>query len=204
MIRSEDMSFLRKPYVLVILGRPGSGKGTQAGLLEKKFKFEHLSTGQLLRSRMKKRDLVARVIKKALDAGYLVPTPIVFQLWMPRLEQFRNSKKFKGVLFDGSPRKLYEARMLDETLDFYGWERNVVVLNIFISPKEAMKRLLKRGRHDDDQDDIKRRLAWFRNEVIPVLRFYQKKGVRIDIAGERSVQKIHEDILRKLKKLGIN
>ncbi len=203
MTRSEGMSFLRKPYVLLILGRPGSGKGTQAGLLEKKFKFEHLSTGQLLRSRMKKRDLVARVIKKTVDAGYLVPTPIVFQLWMPRLERFRNSKKFKGVLFDGSPRKLYEARMLDETLDFYGWDGNVVVLNISISPKEAMKRLLKRRRHDDDRDDIKRRLAWFRKEVIPVLKFYQKKGVRIDINGERSVQKIHEDILRKLKKFGI-
>ncbi len=203
MTRSEGMPFLRKPYVFLILGRPGSGKGTQAGLLEKKFKFEHLSTGQLLRSRMKKRDLVAKVIKKMLDAGHLVPTPIVFQLWMPRLEQFRLNRKFKGVLFDGSPRKLYEARMLDETLDFYGWERNVAVLNISISPKEAMKRLLKRGRHDDDRNEIKRRLAWFHKEVIPVLRFYQKKGVRIDIDGERSVQKIYEDILRKFKKLGI-
>ncbi len=203
MTRSENTPFLRKPYVFLILGRQGSGKGTQAGLLKKKFKFEHLSTGQLLRSRMKKKDLVARIIKKKLDAGHLVPTPIVFQLWMPRLERFRNSKKFKGVLLDGSPRMLYEARMLDETLDFYGWGRNVVVLNISISSREAMKRLLKRGRHDDNRDDIKRRLAWFRKEVIPVLRFYQKKGVRIDIEGERSVQKIHEDILRKLKKLGI-
>ncbi len=203
MTRSKSTSFVRKPYVLLILGRPGSGKGTQAGLLKKKFKFEHLSTGQLLRSRMKKKDLVARIIKKSLDAGRLVPTPIVFQLWMPWLERFRHNKKFKGVLFDGSPRKLYEACMLEETLDFYGWERNVVVLNISISPKEAMKRLCKRGRHDDNRDEIKRRLAWFRKEVIPVLRFYQKKGARIDIEGERSVQKIHEDILLKLKKLGI-
>ena len=132
-----------------------------------------------------------------------MPTPIVFQLWMPRLERFRHSKKLKGILFDGSPRKLYEARMLDETLSFYDWERNMVVLNIVISPREAMSRLLKRGRHDDDRDDIKRRLAWFRQEVNPVLRFYQKKGVRIDIDGERSVQKIHTDILHKLKKLGV-
>lgn len=197
------MPSLRKPYVLVVLGRPGSGKGTQAGLLEKKLKFEHLSTGQLLRDRAGKRDFLGKVIHKTLDAGKLVPTPIVFQLWMPRLERFRHSKKFKGVLFDGSPRKLYEARMLDETMEFYGWERNLVVLNIVISPKEAMKRLLKRGRHDDDTNDIKRRLAWFRQEVNPVLRFYQKKGVRIDIDGERSVRKIHTDILHKLKKLGI-
>lgn len=203
MTRSKGMPKVRKPYVLVILGRPGSGKGTQAGLLEKKLRFEHLSTGQLLRERAKKRDFLGKVIHKTLDEGRLVPTPIVFQLWMPRLEQFRHSKKFKGVLFDGSPRKLYEARMLDETMDFYDWERNVVVLNIVISAKEAMRRLLRRGRHDDDQDDIKRRLAWFRHEVIPVLRFYQKKGIRIDIDGERSVQKIHTDILHKLKKLGI-
>src|SRR3989344_8404765 len=111
---------LRKPYLIVILGRPGSGKGTQATLLEKKFKFEHLSTGQLLRDRAKKRDFLGKVIHKTLDAGKLMPTPIVFQLWMPRLERFRHQKKFKGVLFDGSPRKLYEARMLDETMEFYG------------------------------------------------------------------------------------
>ncbi|MDO8655446.1 MAG: nucleoside monophosphate kinase, partial [bacterium] len=128
------MPSLRKPYVIVILGRPGSGKGTQAGLLEKRFKFEHLSTGQLLRERAMKRDFLGKVIHKTLDAGKLVPTPIVFQLWMPRLERFRHSKKFKGILFDGSPRKLYEARMLDETLVFYDWERNMVVLNIVISP----------------------------------------------------------------------
>lgn len=197
------MISLRKPYIIVILGRPGSGKGTQANLLEKKFKFAHLSTGQLLRERMKMRDLVGRTIKKTLDEGHLVPTPIVFQLWMPRLERFRHNKKFPGVILDGSPRKLYEARMLDETLGFYGWDQNMLVLNLTISPKEAMRRLLKRDRHDDDRDDIKRRLAWFRTEVIPVLRFYQKKGVRIDIDGERSIETIHKDIVRRLKKLGI-
>lgn len=197
------MPSLRKPYVIVILGRPGSGKGTQADLLEKKFKFEHLSTGQQLRERMKKKDLVGRVIKKTLHSGKLVPTPIVFQLWMPQLERFRHQKKFTGVILDGSPRKLYEARMLDETLDFYGWDQNMVMLNIIISPREAMKRLLKRGRHDDDRDDIARRLVWFRTEVLPVLRFYQQKGIRIDIDGERSIETIHKDIVRRLKKLGI-
>ena len=197
------MLSLHKPYFIVILGRPGSGKGTQAALLEKKFRFEHLSTGQLLRDRMRKTDLAGKIIRKILHAGKLVPTPIVFQLWMPRLERFRRNKKFTGVLLDGAPRKLYEARMLDETLDFYGWDQSIVVLNLIISPKEAMKRLLKRNRHDDDRDDIARRLAWFRTEVLPVLRFYQKKGVRIDIDGERGIETIHRDILRKLKKLGV-
>ena len=197
------MLSLHKPYFIVILGRPGSGKGTQAALLEKKFRFEHLSTGQLLRDRMRKTDLAGKIIRKILHAGKLVPTPIVFQLWMPRLERFRRNKKFTGVLLDGAPRKLYEARMLDETLDFYGWDQSIVVLNLIISPKESMKRLLKRNRHDDDRDDIARRLAWFRTEVLPVLRFYQKKGVRIDIDGERGIETIHRDILRKLKKLGV-
>ena len=77
------------------------------------------------------------------------------------------------------------------------------MLNIIISPREAMKRLLKRGRHDDDRDDIARRLVWFRTEVLPVLRFYQQKGIRIDIDGERSIETIHKDIVRRLKKLGI-
>lgn len=189
-----------KPFFLIILGRPGSGKGTQADLLEEKFGLEHISTGQLLRERAKDRDFVGTKLHEIMDTGKLVPTPLVFQLWMPALEALHDNKeKLNGVLFDGSPRKLYEARMLTEVLEFYEWEGNVKALNIEISPKESMKRLLKRGRHDDDRDDIQRRLDWFGKEVMLVLDFYRKRGLLIDINGEQSIEDVHREVLKKLK-----
>ena len=189
-----------KPLFIIILGRPGSGKGTQADLLEKKFNLQHVSTGQILRRRAKKKDYVGKKLFEILESGNLVPTPLVFQLWMPILEAFYKKSTKKGILFDGSPRKLYEARMLDETLRFYSWKKSqITVLNIQISPKEAMKRLLKRGRHDDERADIQNRLGWYIEEVIPVLLHYKRQGLKFDVNGAQSVEDVHKEILRKLK-----
>lgn len=196
------MKVSKKPPFIILLGKGGSGKGTQADLLEKKFGFEHLSTGQLLRNRAKKKDFIGKTIKRIQETGALVPTPLVFQIWSPHIEQFFRRKNVKGVIFDGSPRKLYEARMLLELLEMYGWEKSVRVLHVMISPKEAMKRLLKRGRFDDDRPDIKNRLKVFRDEVMPVLRFFKKQGMLIEINGEQTVEAVHKEILRKLGKIG--
>lgn len=191
----------KRPVFFILLGRPGSGKGTQADLLEEKFGLEHISTGALLRKRAEDRDYVGERLHAIIDSGGLVPTPLVFQLWMPALERLRDEEGLKGILFDGSPRKLYEARMLEEVMDFYGWGENIVALNIDISREEAMRRLLKRGRHDDDKDDIERRLEWFESEVVPVIEFYRSKGVLLDINGAQAVKDVHKEILSKLKEV---
>ena len=184
---------------LAILGKPGSGKGTQADLLEMKFPFEHISTGALLRQRTKKHDFIAKRLREIMEIGGLVPTPSVFQLWMPKLEHLRKQKKFRGVVFDGSPRKLYEAQMLDELLQLYQWDKNFKVVHLDISNKEALKRLLKRGRSDDDKEDVLYRLRVFKKEVLPAISYYQKKGKVIEINGEQSREAVHREIMRKLK-----
>ena len=182
-----------------LLGKPGSGKGTQAELLEKKFPFEHISTGELLRERVKKRDFIARRLHEIMETGGLVPTPSVFQLWMPRLEHLRKQKTFQGLVFDGSPRKLYEAQMLDELLQLYDWDKNFKVLHLVISDREALRRLQKRGRSDDDRKGILHRLKVFKKEVVPAISYYKKKGEVVEINGEQSVENVHKEILRKLK-----
>lgn len=184
---------------IIILGRPGSGKGTQADLLEKKFGFAHMSTGDLLRKRTKKKDFVGKKLLRIMEEGALVPTPLVFQLWMPFLQAFQKKNTKRGILFDGSPRILYEARMLAEVLDFYEWKGRVKMLNVEISAKEAMARLKKRGRHDDNRKNIEVRLQWYRDEVVPVLRYFKQEGLRIDINGEQSIEDVHKEILKKLK-----
>ncbi|MDO8470360.1 MAG: nucleoside monophosphate kinase [bacterium] len=189
----------KKQLFIIILGRPGSGKGTQADLLGKKFGFSHLSTGQLLRNRAKKKDFVGRTIKHIQGTGALVPTPLVFQIWSPYIERFFMKGKGRGIILDGSPRKLYEAYLLLELLEMYGWQKNVRVLNIAISPKEAMRRLLKRGRFDDDAPDVKNRLRVFNKEVVPVLKFLKKKGMLLHVNGEQTIEDVHKEVLKKLK-----
>jgi adenylate kinase len=184
---------------IAILGKPGSGKGTQADLLEKKFPFEHISTGALLRQRVKQRDFIAKRLHEIMETGGLVPTSSVFQLWMPRLEHLRRQKKFQGVVFDGSPRKLYEAQMLDELLQLYQWDKKFKVLHLVISDKEAMERLLKRGRSDDDKKDVVYRLKVYKKEVLPVISYYKKQGEVVEINGEQSRENVHREIMRKLK-----
>lgn len=194
MIVSKNFKFI------ILLGKSGSGKGTQADLLMKKFGLKHLSTGVLLRKRCKKKDFLGRGIARILKRGGLIPTHIVSHMWLHALESLREDKKAKGVILEGSPRKLYEAWMLKETLDFYNWGNNVRVFHIAISDKEALKRILKRGRPIDDQTKaIKNRLFWFKKEVTPAISFYKKEGILSEINGEQSIENVHKEILRKLK-----
>lgn len=186
--------------IIILLGKSGSGKGTQAELLQKFLGLEHISTGVLLRKRMQKNDFLGRGIARILEKGGLIPTPIVFHMWLHALESLRESKKAKGLVLEGSPRKLYEAWMLKETLDFYDLGHNVHVFHIAISDREAIKRLLKRGRAIDDQmKAIKNRLTWFKKEVVPAISFYKKEGILSEINGEQSIENVHKEILRKLK-----
>lgn len=185
---------------IILLGKSGSGKGTQAALLIKEFGLKHLSTGSLLRKRCEKKDFLGKKLKNIMVTGGLVPTPLVFHLWLHELESFRKDKKSKGVILEGSPRKFYEAWMLKEALDFYEWGNEVRVFHIAISDTEALKRLLKRGRAIDDQTKaIKNRLSWFKKEVVPVISFYRKQGVLFDINGEQSPERVYEDIRKKLR-----
>ncbi len=186
---------------IILLGKSGCGKGTQAELLQKRFGFKHISTGALLRERMQKNNFFGRNIRKILKRGGLIPTSIVFHMWLHVLESLKKDKKTKGVILEGSPRKLYEAWMLKEALDFYDLGNDVHALHVVISDKEAIHRLLKRGRPIDDQmKPIKNRLAWFKKEVMPVVAFYKKERVLSDINGEQSVENVQKEILRKLKK----
>ena len=189
----------QKFSIISIVGRAGAGKGTQAKLLQKKTGFVLIGTGDLLRKRAQKNDVVGKAVKKVLDNGGLMPTPIVFSLWMPVLEKIKNEGSVRSIIFDGGSRKLYEAQMLDEVLEMFGWQGRLRVCYIDISKKEATKRLLLRGRSDDHLIEIKKRLAYFSTEIDPMLRYYKKRKILIKINGEQSTKNIHNEITKKLK-----
>lgn len=188
---------MKNPRILFVLGRPGSGKGTQAGYLRKDLGLVGLSTGALLRKRASKQDYTGKKLRKVMKNGDLVPTTLAFFEWMGELNRLQK-KQAPGIIIDGSPRKILEAWMLDDVVDWYEW-KNVKVLNIAISEKEAIKRLVKRGRFDDEISDIKNRLKWYKKEVEPVIKYYKKKGMVVDINGEQSRPDVYKELRTKLK-----
>ncbi|OGZ62404.1 MAG: hypothetical protein A3C58_03135 [Candidatus Staskawiczbacteria bacterium RIFCSPHIGHO2_02_FULL_34_10] len=137
--------FLKKmsKQVIILLGKSGSGKGTQAELLKEKFGFSHIVSGDLLRNRAKKLDFSGKKLSRILTHGGLAPTCIIFKLWLDRIERLENSKNFKGVLLDGNPRKIKEAYLIDEAFEWYEW-KNIKAILIDVSDKEASDRLGKR------------------------------------------------------------
>ena len=186
--------------VLIVLGKSGSGKGTQVEKLAEQYGLKIISSGSLLRARAEEKDFVGNRIAGILDKGGLIPTPIIFHLWLHELEKIREAEnEVKGFIFEGSPRKLYEAYLLDETLWFYNLEKNMRVVHLDITDEEAVKRLLARKRYDDTEAAIRERLQWYKAEVVPAIEYYREKGKLIEIKGEQSIEAVHQEIMEKLK-----
>ena len=185
--------------VLIVLGKSGSGKGTQVEALAQKYNLKIISSGNLLRARKQEKDFVGNRIGEIIDAGGLVPTPVIFHMWLHELEAAQVNTGINGIIFEGSPRKLYEAWLLDETLWFYHLDGNAQAVYLDISDEEAVKRLLARGRDDDKEDAIRERLAWFTDEVTPAVEYYKGKGKLIEINGEQSIEDVNREVMEKTK-----
>lgn len=183
--------------VLSVLGRPGAGKGTQVKLLQEKIGFIPINTGQMLRERAKQNDILGVKLARVLKEGLLVPTPVVFSLWMPILEHAYETES-RGVIFDGNPRKLYEAKMLEEVFEMYELPR-FRACYIDITEEEARNRLRERGRADDTAQEVESRLSWFHTEVEPVIKHYEEKGALLRVDGNRSISEVHDDIMQGLR-----
>ncbi len=188
------------------MGPPASGKGTQAELLLKKFpSYFYISTGKLFRKLVREKTHTGEKIKDTLESGGLIFDDLATTLWM--YEIAFNVKKEQGIVADGFPRRLQEAKDLDEFLKFLERKDNTYFFLIDISEKEAFKRLVKgrleKGgrrikRADDEIEDIKRRFRLYRQRTIPAMNYFKKQGFLIKIDGEQSIKKVFKDILRKI------
>lgn len=220
---------MKEPKFIVVLGRPGSGKGTQARLLIEKFGLEYFGSGDSLRNRQKAGDYTAKKLIQVMAEGKLVPSFIISKIWMDKLEEFKQKDKFNGFVFDGSPRKIIEAKYLDEALEWYEWQENLKVTLIDISEKESFERLTKRRickkcgtlipyigefknlkscnkcggslvvRIDDKASAIKKRLSEFNKEVVQVINHYKSQKKLIKVNGEQSIENVFSDILKVIK-----
>ncbi|MEM4336390.1 MAG: nucleoside monophosphate kinase [Candidatus Woesearchaeota archaeon] len=205
---------------LVILGKPGSGKGTQAGLISKKLRIPHISTGEILRKLERENTLIAKLIKKRIDKGFFIPDTIAADITFKRIR--RNDCK-KGFILDGFPRNVQQAKMLDKKFEIDK------VIYIDLSDSIIIKRLSARRecycgrvynmitnppkkdeicdicgrkiyiRNDDKPAIIKNRLKLYRKTAKPLIDFYKKKKILIKVNGNQPIKELFKVIINSLK-----
>jgi len=195
-----------KHQTIVFIGISGAGKGTQANLLEEYFQSKddtrvcHIETGNLFREFLKKDTYTGYLSKKISESGGLQPDFLATWLWGGSLLE-SVSKEGEHLIIDGTPRRVSEAYMLLSAFNFLK-RKNIVVIYLSVSEKEALVRLKKRKRSDDlDFDGVMNRFSWFAKEVLPTLDVFKKNiDIKVhDINGERSIEEIHSEIISLLK-----
>lgn len=213
----------------ILIGRSGSGKGTQAKLLNKHFggNLFHVVTGDLFRHLAKQKTDTSKRIAEILIEGGLPFDDLATTLWMYQIAH--NLKEDQGLICDGFPRRVKEAENLDRFLEFLKRKQDVRVLLIDVSEKEAFDRLTKRRackkcgrlipwvgefkklkvcecggklyyRTDDKPKAIKGRMEYFKKSVVPTIDYYKKQKRLIRIDGEQSIEDVFKDILKAIEK----
>lgn len=192
---------------LIFIGRSGCGKGTQVDKIieyikssdDAKREIFHLEAGERFRSFIKEGTYAADLANEINEIGGLQPE--FLSIWAWGGEIVRKLKPNQHLLIDGTPRRLREAQILDTALDFFDRPKTqIIYLNV--SRDWSIERLQQRGRKDDvEMSDILARMDWFDNDVVPVLDFYRAHRSHnfLDINGEQSIEKVHQDILAALE-----
>jgi adenylate kinase len=205
-----------------MLGAPGAGKGTQAAKISEKYGIPHVSTGDIMRSEIKKETEYGIKAKEYVESGKLVPDKLVFDI----IENFINSDTAKkGFLLDGFPRNIAQAERFTEMLERAGIDLDKVI-NIVVDNEEIIRRLGLRRickdcqqasifnevqgdvcgncggtliiRKDDQEDVIRHRLEVYDKETHPLVEFYREKGKIIDIDGTGTLEEVTERIMEIL------
>jgi adenylate kinase len=172
---------------VVLVGPPGSGKGTQAGRMVERFGGAHIATGDILRSNAERGTELGRTASRYMDRGDLVPDEVMIGMVLERVGE---GDCADGFVLDGYPRTVPQAEALDERLDELGCSLDAVV-SLQIDEDELRDRLARRAEEqdrveDEDEGAIHRRMDLFNRETGPLLAYYDRKGllVRVDAAGE--------------------
>lgn len=218
-----------KTLNLLFLGPQGSGKGTQAKLLAKKMGLRHLSSGEALRETAGNPDVLGRYLKKQLATGSLTPIPKLIEVFEKYIGKIPPKQ---GLLLDGFARQITETRILLRKLKKLGHALDAVVL-IKIDPAETVKRLSKRAqcdkcnrililggktrlggrcpvcggkvyqRTDDTPAAIRKRLSLYHRRTVPVIDFFKRQNLFININGQQTIPRVQADIVAKLTARGV-
>ena len=178
-------------FNIIIFGKPGSGKGTQADFLKNKYDLYHISTGDLFRKNITTKTKLGLEAKSYLDNGDLVPDTVTIK--MLENEVLLN-KDVKGYVFDGFPRTLNQAESLDFFLESINLNISATIA-LDVSEDELISRLLERGKitnrsDDQDVDKIKNRFNEYNNKTSILINFYKNQDKFYSVDGKGSVDDI--------------
>jgi adenylate kinase len=183
---------------IVLLGPPGSGKGTQATMLVEQLGLPHISTGALLRNAAKRGTELGLQAKAITDKGELVPDDIMSDMIEDRLSR---ADVAKGFILDGYPRNVAQARALDIMLERLNMPADEAI-HIDIDPETVIKRIAKRakeeGRSDDAVETVKNRMRVYAEQTAPVADYYAERGLLTRVLGEGPKEEILQRILSVL------
>jgi len=210
---------------IVLLGAPGAGKGTQAAIISQKLKLAHIASGDLFRQALAKGTELGLLAKSYMEKGQLVPNEVTIKMV---LERISNPDCNGGIILDGFPRNVEQAKALDEALKPKTKQIDKAVY-IKVSEEELLERLTGRWicrncqtpyhevnsppkvagkcdkcggelyqRADDNTETIKKRLEVFFAETTPLIEYYSKNGKLIEVQGEGSMEEISNRIVTVL------
>ncbi|MCS6802367.1 MAG: adenylate kinase [Chloroflexota bacterium] len=207
---------------VILLGPPGSGKGTQAGALAEALGVIHLSTGELFRDHLRNGTDLGQLAKSYMERGLYVPDEVTVAMVFDRLS---HPDAANGAVFDGFPRTLPQAEALDRGLAERGWQVDRAIL-LAVPDDELIRRLSERWlcrscgasynltsnppheegvcdrdggplyqRDDDRPEVVKTRLAVYREQTVPLLDYYRRQGKLIEVDGRGDIATIRRQLL---------
>ncbi|MCC5847441.1 MAG: adenylate kinase [Verrucomicrobia bacterium] len=181
---------------IALFGPPGAGKGTQSEALVKEFNLCYISTGDLLRKELAADSKLGQQAKDIIAAGGLVSDEIIVQILEKTIE---DNPHANGFLFDGFPRTSIQAYILEGLMIKLNTSLDCLI-NLDVPEEESVRRLLLRGktsgRSDDNEVVIRNRLKEYHEKTLPVLDFYDEKGLRIDVDGTGDIEEVREEVTR--------
>lgn len=187
---------------IVLFGKPGAGKGTQAEFLKEKFNLTHISTGDVFRYNLKNNTALGKLAKEYMDRGELVPDELTIKMLEDEVEKNRDTS---GFLFDGFPRTIAQAEALDAFVKSKGWQITATIA-LEADDEVLVERLLERGKtsgRPDDQDEQKIRFRYqeYNEKTAPLIAYYTNQNKFYPVNGIGSVAEITSRLSAVIEKL---
>jgi adenylate kinase len=181
---------------IVLFGKPGAGKGTQAAVLKEKFELVHISTGDVFRYNISNQTELGTLAKSYMDKGELVPDSVTINMLADEVD--RSIAEAKGYIFDGFPRTTAQAEALDTLLSEKGMQVDATIA-LEADEDELTVRLLERGKtsgrtDDTDEAKIRTRFAEYNAKTAPLIEFYEKQNKLHSVNGIGEIDQITERI----------
>lgn len=187
---------------LIFMGPPGAGKGTQAQLLAALWKIPHISTGDILRACVVAKTPLGLKAQAYMDAGELVPDQLLMDIVQERMNQ---PDANAGWILDGFPRTVAQAAFFDTLLcdvsgagGKSGKDCDIRAVNLDVPDNVLVTRLLSRGRQDDNEETIRRRLQVYREQTEPLIEFYRAREQLVAVDGDRDMELVTAELQQAL------